>query len=91
MNQSTTINQEWLRILGKGMVTLPKKWRDEMGLAEGDVVKAKKEGNKVVLETEEEMAPYRVFTDKEIENWIKDDRLPKSLSKKVDRKLAQLK
>jgi AbrB family looped-hinge helix DNA binding protein len=32
-------------VLGKGMVTLPKKWRDEMGLGTGDIVKAKKEGN----------------------------------------------
>ena len=32
------------------MITLPKKWRDDMGIENGDVVKAKKEGNKVVIE-----------------------------------------
>jgi len=32
------------------MITLPKKWRDEMGIGNGDIVKAKKERNKVVIE-----------------------------------------
>jgi len=34
MNQAITKNnqEEWLKILGKGMVTLPKRWRDEMGV-----------------------------------------------------------
>lgn len=91
MNQvNIGIQKEWLKILGKGMVTLPKKWREEMGLEEGDVVKAKKEGNRVVIETHEEKVPYRVFSDKEIEEWLKEDKLPESLAKKVDKKLTSL-
>lgn len=91
MNQTNIgIQEEWLKILGKGMVTLPKKWREEMGLEEGDVIKAKKEGNKVVIETQEEKVPYRVFTDKEIEGWLQEDKLPKALAKKVDKKLTSL-
>jgi antidote-toxin recognition MazE-like antitoxin len=35
-----TNREEWLKVLGKGMITLPKKWRDEMGIENGDVVKA---------------------------------------------------
>ena len=37
-------HEEWLRVLGKGMITLPKKWRDEMGIENGDVVKQKSLG-----------------------------------------------
>jgi len=49
MNQSSTpVDQEWLKVLGKGMITLPKKWRDEMGINQGDVVKAKKEGTRTI-------------------------------------------
>lgn len=52
MNQLIAdIQEEWLKVLGKGMVTLPKKWRDEMGLKEGDIIKAKKQGNKVIIES----------------------------------------
>lgn len=43
-------DEEWLKVLGKGMITLPKKWRTEMGIENGDVVKAKKKGNKVIIE-----------------------------------------
>lgn len=86
-NQS---QEEYLKILGKGMVTIPKQWRVELGLDEGDIVKAKKEGNKVVIESSEGWVPYRTFSDAEIEEWLKADRLPRALAKKVDQKLKAL-
>lgn len=68
--------EEWLKILGKGMVTLPKKWRDELGVSSGDIVRAKKEGNRVVIEPQRSnLAPYRVYSDKEIDEFVRDDRL----------------
>lgn len=85
MNQPNPNHQEeWLKVLGKGMVTLPKRWRDEMDLKEGDVVKAKKEGNKVVLESSTvSFAPYRVYSDDEIEEFLVEDSLPSTLAKRV--------
>lgn len=88
VNQS---REEYLKILGKGMVTIPKEWRVELGLEEGDIVKAKKEGNKVVIELREGEAPYRTFSDQEIEEWLKIDKLPRSLVNKIDQKLKSLK
>ncbi len=64
MSQPTTnsIQEAWLRVLGKGMVTLPKRWRDELGIENGTLVKAKKEGNKVIIEAQpRKLAPYRVY------------------------------
>lgn len=91
MNQTTNIQEEWLRVLGKGMVTLPKKWRDEMGFKEGDIIKAKKQGNKVVIESpQNQSAPYRVFTNAEINQFLKEDELPQSLSEKVKKNIASL-
>lgn len=92
MNQPTlSINQEWLRVLGKGMVTLPKKWREDLGIAEGDIVKAKKEGNKVVIETQQaSLAPYRVYSNEEIEEFLKEDPLPEPLNQKVRKNLSSL-
>ena len=81
---SQLIQEEWLKILGKGMVTLPKKWRDDMDLREGDVVKAKKEGSRVVIEAKQSQSvPYRVYSDSEINQFLKEDKLPKSLAKKA--------
>ncbi|OGE25334.1 hypothetical protein A3C26_00710 [Candidatus Daviesbacteria bacterium RIFCSPHIGHO2_02_FULL_39_12] len=82
--------EEYLRILGKGMVTIPKEWRDELGLEEGQIVKAQRMGNKVIIESSSEPLPYRIFNDEEIEQWLKDDKLPKILAKKIDNKASLL-
>ena len=75
MKQVNVNTQEtWLKVLGKGMVTLPKKWREDMGVATGDVIKAKKEGNKVVIEAQQtESAPYRIYNDAEINEFLRTD------------------
>ncbi len=90
MSQTTTnMNQEWLKVLGKGMVTLPKKWRDEMGIENGDIVKAKKEGNRVIIEApQSQRVPYRVYTKGEIDQFLKEDELPKGLARKVRQNLS---
>lgn len=88
----TNNSQEtWLKVLAKGMVTLPKKWRDELGITNGTLVKAKKEGNKVVIEVQpRKLAPYRVYSDAEIDEFLKEDELPASLAEEVQKKLAEL-
>ena len=91
MNQATTnITQEqWLKVLGKGMVTLPKKWRDEMRIQNGDILKAKKEGNKVIIESAQSpKTPYRVYTKAEIDEFLKEDVLPKKFAQKVQQNLS---
>ena len=93
MKQSVISNnqQEWLKVLGKGMVTLPKKWRDELGISTGDMLKAKKEGRKVVIEPQQDnLAPYRVYSDSEIEEFLKEDNLSESFSQEVKSNLASL-
>lgn len=82
--------EEWLKVLGKGMITIPKVWRDELGIDEGKVVKAEKVGNKVVIQAWGDSVPYRIFSDEEIQQWLKDDKLPKSLAKKIDKKIKSL-
>ncbi|EKD57797.1 MAG: hypothetical protein ACD_57C00142G0003 [uncultured bacterium] len=88
---NVNIQEVWLKVLGKGMITLPKKWREDLGVSTGDVIKAKKEGSKVVIEAQRhERVPYRIYTDAEIDKFLKEDRLPKRLSKKVREDLLKL-
>lgn len=91
--RSAIINnqEEWLKVLGKGMVTLPKRWRDELGINTGDVVKAKKEGKRVVIEARKLIkgAPYRTYSDREIDEFLKEDKIPKSLLKKIKEDLSK--
>lgn len=85
--QSTKTDQEWLKVLSKGLITIPKVWRDQLGLDEGKVVKAEKVGNKVVIQAWGDSAPYRIFSDEEIKKWLKDDKLPPDLKAKVNKRI----
>ncbi len=44
--------EAWLEVQEKGMVTFPKRWWDELGMQNGTFVKAKKEGQRVIIETQ---------------------------------------
>jgi len=81
-NLAASNQEEWVRILGKGMVTIPKAWREELGLSEGEIVKAKKTGNKVIIEAQSP-APYRIYSSKEIKEWLKEDRIDEKIKAKI--------
>lgn len=66
-------SEEWLKVLSKGLVTIPKAWREELGIKSGGNVKASKVGNTVVLEPVIEYAPIRHFTDEEIDEFLRED------------------
>lgn len=91
-----TQESEWIRVLGKGMVTIPKSWRDELGITEGDIIRAKKEGKRLIIEPQSyplrhevsKLALYRVYSDEEIDEFLKEDRLPAKLAAKVRKDIA---
>lgn len=83
MNQAI-IQEEWLKVLGKGLVTLPKKWRKELGIETGDIIKAKKEKGRVIIEPQKNIqAPYRLYTDEEIVEFLARDTLSPAIAKKI--------
>ena len=78
--------EEWIRVLGKGMITIPKNWRDELNIEEGEMIKAKKLGDKLIIEKTQKATLYRIFSNKEIKQWLKEDNLDLDLSTKIDKK-----
>jgi len=66
-------DEEWLKILGKGMVTIPKKWRAELNINIGSLVRARKDGDTLIIEPKDKPAPYRIYSQSELENFIADD------------------
>lgn len=84
---TSTNSEEWLRILDKGMVTIPKVWREELGLSKGEIVRARKQGNSVIIESQQEQVPYRVYSSHEVAEFVRNDRLPKKLKAKVSESL----
>lgn len=82
--------EEWLKILGKGMITIPKSWRDELGMKEGEIVLAKKKANQIVIEQKIKKLPYRVYTKEEIKQFLKEDRLPEKLASRLTGKFGKM-
>ena len=74
--------QEWVKILAKGMITIPKSFREELGVKEGEVARIKKVGRRLVIEPRE-VVDYEVYSDRELKEMLKDDKLPANLAKKA--------
>jgi len=78
--QVQPVQEEWIKILSNGLITIPKAWREQTDIREKDVVKAKLVDNKIILEPQNQDRAVRIFSDKEIQKWIEDDKLPKELA-----------
>ncbi len=87
MQQKDQNQENWLKVLDRGMVTIPKKWRDELAIKPGQVLKAKKQGQKIIIEPKDKPAPYRVYSQEELSDFVARDALPEDLQKKIDDKL----
>lgn len=66
---------EWLKVLGKGMLTIPKQWRDELGIQTGEMVQAEKTPEGILIRPIKKIAPYRVYSRAELIQFVKDDQL----------------
>lgn len=79
--QSAIQGETWIKILPKGLITIPKKMREKLGIKDGDIAKINISKNSIVIEPRESNE-YRLFSNEEIKQWIKDDKLPIELAKK---------
>ncbi len=68
------MNIDIIRIQKKGLVTLPKKMRDAVGLEENGYARITKEGKKIILEPVRIDYPVRSYTEKEVDDFITTDR-----------------
>ena len=87
-NQIILPQEEWLRVLKKGMVTIPKAWRLDFGFEEGSFIKAKKTADKITIEPTEKKVPYRIYSQNELLGFIKNDRLTSKEKVKYNRLFA---
>ncbi|PIR63473.1 MAG: hypothetical protein COU64_04360 [Candidatus Pacebacteria bacterium CG10_big_fil_rev_8_21_14_0_10_40_26] len=54
--------EEWIKILSNGLITIPKAWREQTGIREKDVLKAKLVDNKIILEPQNQDREVRIFS-----------------------------
>jgi len=72
----------WVKILSKGLITIPKAIREEIGMNEGEVAKITKVGRMLIIKPRDEVV-NRLFTNQEIAQWQKKDQLPKNLAQEA--------
>lgn len=76
------VTEDWVKVLAKGMITIPKSFREELGIREGEVARIKKIGSRLVIESRE-VADYEVYSDRELKKMLKEDQLPADLASKA--------
>jgi len=77
-----------VKILPKGLVTIPKKLREDVGLEENSLARIKKEGGKLVLEPVSIISyPIHNYSEEEIKVFMKEDRISPAIRKKVKKLL----
>ncbi len=74
-----------LRVLTKGMVTIPKKWRETLAIQTGDRVRAYLQEGQIIVEPMEQKVPYRIYLQEELDEFAKNDTLPVALQAQVKR------
>lgn len=76
--------QDIIKIQPKGVITIPKKFREELGLDEKSLARITKEKGRLILEPVQTLDyPVRSYTKKEIDEFIRfDKQLTKGLRKK---------
>src|SRR3989344_5073165 len=94
--QQAKPKEVWIKILAKGIVTIPKEFRKKLGLREGGVAKARVVGKQLIIESHEAVN-YRIYSKEEIEGmaektkkfWSKDAHMALAKAiKRVQEKLA---
>lgn len=76
--------QQLVRIQAKGLITLPKKFRQDLGLQENQLARIKKIKGRLIIEPVRILPyPTRSYTDQDLTEFLKlDRRETKQLKKK---------
>ena len=68
-------NEEIIKILPKGLITIPKKLREALGLTENKLARIKKEEGRLIIEPVSTLFyPVRTYTEREIDGFFKMDK-----------------
>lgn len=72
----TLINDQYIKIQPKGLITIPKKMRDQLKLNDQSVIRIRQQGQQLVLEPVTILDyPVRHYTEQEVQEFLKYDRL----------------
>lgn len=69
------IQEEIVKVQTKGLVTIPKNFRDELGFEENGLARMKKEKGRIILEPVRTLPyPVRSYSDRQVQDFIEEDK-----------------
>ena len=78
-------DEEIIKMQPKGVMTVPKKFRTELGMSDNILLRLKKEKGRLVVEVVRALPyPVRTYTNKEIDEFIEFDKSETKKAKKKD-------
>lgn len=79
------IQEELVKIQPKGLLTIPKQLREELGFIEGDFARIKEEKGRLVIEPVRTLSyQVRSYSDSDLKEFFAEDRRETELLKKKD-------
>ncbi len=76
--------EEIVRIQPKGLVTIPKKMRQNLAMAENSLMRIKQEKGRLILEPVRTLPyPVRSYTEDEVKEFIESDKKESKVLKKM--------
>ena len=79
------MTKQTLIVSERGQITLPKQLRDRLAIEPGSTLIAEEQDGQLILRPAV-VTPVRIYSDKEIEDWITQDALSPSSRKRILRK-----
>lgn len=79
------MEREIITIGRRGQITLPLSVRKTLGLKQGDVLILERKGSEVVIKPAK-VTPIRIYSDSEVEEFVKEDTLKKGEREKILKK-----
>lgn len=80
---TVSLSDQWVKILSKGLITIPKNYREELNLKEGEVARVRLLGKRLIIEPRQYVDNYEEYSNKEFKQMLEDDKLPPKLAKKA--------
>lgn len=87
--RSYSQDNSWIKILDKGMVTIPKKFREKFNFRKGDMLKIRLENNQLIIEPTQQ-TEFRDFSNSYLKEMLKDDALPFAIREKATKYLRNI-
>jgi AbrB family looped-hinge helix DNA binding protein len=79
------MSKQTLIVSERGQITLPKNLRDKLAIKAGTALIAEEKDGQLIIRPAV-VTPVRIYTDEEVQSWLREDRITPAARKKILKK-----